>query len=236
MNILSLRNIHKTRRQNAGFALEIARLEVPRGEKIALVGPSGCGKSTALDMLATVLRPDSGESFHFAPAGHSVDILALWEAGKTSALAALRLQHVGYVLQTGGLLPFLSARANILLGCAGGEGASRLSPLAERLGILPLLDSLPGRLSVGERQRVAIARALIRRPALVLADEPTAALDPLNAASVLRLFTALAEETAATVIMVTHAPDAAAAAGFRLVRTTLHREGQTVLARMGDCP
>ena len=236
--ILTLCRIIKSRQQGAGFSLEIPRLTIERGERVALVGPSGCGKSTALDLLAGVLKPDAGETLTFAPANTQkpVDVLDLWRRGRRDALAKLRLHHVGYVLQTGGLLPFLSARDNILLSCTGREGEKeRLDVLAHTLGIEHLLASLPGRLSVGERQRVAIARALAHGPELVLADEPAAALDPCNAQTVLELFSALARDLGVTVVMVTHAPASAAQTGFRLVHTTVSRseDGQRVLARMG---
>ncbi|WP_297228298.1 ATP-binding cassette domain-containing protein [uncultured Desulfovibrio sp.] len=202
-----------------------------RGDRLALVGPSGCGKSTALDLLAGVLRPDGGERFLFAPrAGEAaLDMLEVWRRGGEAKLAAMRLHHLGYVLQVGGLLPFLSAGENILLPCrALGELAARresVRELCERLHIERLLGQMPSRLSVGERQRVAIARALAHDPSILLADEPTAALDPQHARLVLGLLAELAGERGTTVIMVTHAPEMAEEAGFRLVRVSTMREG-----------
>ncbi len=230
----SIRRLRKERRDGAGFTLELTRLDIGRGERVALVGPSGCGKSTALDTLAAVLRPDDAETFLFSPRpGTVVDVMAAWRAGQRDALAHLRLHHVGYVLQTGGLLPFLSARENIALA-RDALGLPRqdngVARLAERLGIARLLDTAPGRLSVGERQRVAIARALAAQPSVVLADEPTAALDPLNARSVLKLFSALAEDMGITVILVTHAPDEATTLGFRQIPVRLRRDGEQVRA------
>ncbi len=232
----SIRRLRKERRDGTGFALELTRLDIGRGERVALIGPSGCGKSTALDMLAAVLRPDAAETFLFSPRpGATMDVMAAWGAGRRDDLARLRLRHVGYVLQTGGLLPFLSARENIALARDAlglprrDEGVDRLT---EQLGIARLLDAAPGRLSVGERQRVAIARALAARPSVVLADEPTAALDPLNARTVLELFADLAEDMGITVILVTHAPDAAAALGFRQIPVHVRREGEHVRARV----
>lgn len=232
----SIRDLRRERRQGAGFTLEIARLDIGRGERVALVGPSGSGKSTALDILAGVLRPDNAATFLFRPGPEtSVDVMAAWNAGQRDALAALRLRHVGYVLQTGGLLPFLSAGENIALardalGLPRRDGG--VARLTERLGIARLLETAPGRLSVGERQRVAIARALASGPSVVLADEPTAALDPLNARTVMELFAALAEEMGITVVLVTHAPDRAAALGFRQVPVRLRRNGTLVHARV----
>ena len=252
--VFSLRNIGKTRPGDEGFRLRIEQLDVPRGSLLALVGPSGCGKSTALDMLACALSPDmtpegfalphkptgSGQgdlphpasaaaSFAFSPqAGASTDILAAWRSGGTDALALLRLHHLGYVLQTGGLLPFLSARENIVLRCKSlGTLAKRqeaITTIVDRLGIGHLLGHYPATLSVGERQRVAIASALAHGPSVVLADEPTAALDPGHAANVLRLFAELARQLAITVVMVTHNLEQARQAGFVLAPVRVEQD------------
>lgn len=222
--LYSLRNVEKVRPGNDGFRLVLEALDVARGDLLALVGPSGCGKSTALDLLAGILRPDSGDRFLFRPqAGGSLfNMLQLWRERRTDLLADLRLHHLGYVLQVGGLLPFLTARDNILLPCqALGDVASflpRIRDVVERLGIGRLLRQYPATLSVGERQRVAIARALANGPSILLADEPTAALDPRHARLVLHLMADLARQQGVTVIMVTHAQDMALEAGFRLVQ------------------
>ncbi|MDO5483736.1 MAG: ATP-binding cassette domain-containing protein, partial [Desulfovibrionaceae bacterium] len=154
--------------------------------------------------------------------GKTVDVLAAWQQGGIDALAELRLRHLGYVLQTGGLLPFLTVEENILLNCASlgllAAGRKRAQELSERLGIAHLRKQYPDTLSVGERQRVAIARALAHGPQVVLADEPTAALDPCHAANVLALFSEIARDMGLTMLMVSHAPDMALAAGFTLVR------------------
>ena len=231
--LFSLRRVIKRRPGSEAFRLELEALDVRRGDRLALVGPSGCGKSTALDLLAGVLRPDAGERFLFAPQAEApaLDMLELWRRGREDRLAAARLRHLGYVLQVGGLLPFLSAGENILLPCRtlGNLAAQRESvrELTERLHIERLLRQMPSTLSVGERQRVAIARALAHGPSILLADEPTAALDPQHARLVLALLAELAGERGTTVIMVTHAPDMAEEAGFRLVRvmTAQDREG-----------
>ena len=148
-------------------------------------------------------------------------MLALWRAGRLDALARLRGKHLGYVLQTGGLLPFLSARDNILLPCRClgimGRRLEAVWNMATALGIDRLLLQMPDSLSVGERQRVAIARALAHGPAIVLADEPTAALDPDQSRRVLGIFAGLARQQGTTVIMVSHDPQMAREAGFTLV-------------------
>jgi putative ABC transport system ATP-binding protein len=216
--MFSIRKLRKKRQDGADYTLDMDCLDVLRGERIAITGPSGCGKSTALDLLAGILRPDTAERFIFAPDDDvAVDMMDAWDTGQLDKLSLLRRRYLGYVLQTGGLLPFLSARENITVvrRAVGLPDDTRVDELAERLGIGRLLRVLPHKLSVGERQRVAIARALASHPALILADEPTAALDPVNAQSVMDLFADLAREMGCTVILVTHAPEMARRLGFR---------------------
>ena len=126
--VFSLRDLHIVRPGTGAFRLHVRSLDVRQGQLLALTGPSGCGKSTALDVLAGILRPDGGEGSRFLlhTADGETDMLALWRAGRLDALARLRGKHLGYVLQTGGLLPFLSARDNILLPCRclGNMGAA----------------------------------------------------------------------------------------------------------------
>lgn len=189
------------------FELQIPQLAVEPGQVVALVGESGCGKSTLLDLLALVLEPTAVESFLFYPpqADAAEDLAVLWAQGREDDLARLRRAHMGYVLQTGGLLPFLTVRQNILLpGQIAGEAVAGLGALASRLGIAECLDRPPSALSVGQRQRVAIARAIAHRPALVLADEPTAAVDRARARQVMSDLARLARETGTAVVVVTH--------------------------------
>ena len=217
--MFSIRRLRKKRQNGAGYTLDIDCLDVLRGERIAVTGPSGCGKSTALDLLAGILRPDAAERFIFAPDKDvAVDMMDAWNSGQFDKLSLLRRRYLGYVLQTGGLLPFLSARGNIMAvrRAVGLPDDNAVDELAERLGISRLLPVSPHKLSVGERQRVAIARALASGPALILADEPTAALDPVNARGVMDLFAELAREMGCTVILVTHAPEMAHQLGFRV--------------------
>ena len=199
MNLCELRNVALERKaRDYTYRLRIESLTIRAGEKIALIGPSGCGKSTAPE-----------------------DVAELWRRGGRERMARLRLRHIGYVLQTGGLLPFLSARDNMTTpGRAKGMDAKAvdagLKELAGRLGIGHLLSALPDKLSIGERQRVAIARALLPKPELVLADEPTAALDPVTAKNVMRLFTELAGECA--LVVVSHDHRLVEENGFRCLR------------------
>ena len=223
MNLCELRNVALERKaRDYTYRLRIESLAIRAGEKIALIGPSGCGKSTALDLLAMILPPSGAETFLFnAPGDTPEDVAELWRRGGRERMARLRLRHIGYVLQTGGLLPFLSARDNMTTpGRAKGMDAKAvdagLKELAGRLGIGHLLSALPDKLSIGERQRVAIARALLPKPELVLADEPTAALDPVTAKNVMRLFTELSGECA--LVVVSHDHRLVEENGFRCLR------------------
>lgn len=223
MNLCELQNVTLERKaRDYTYRLRIESLTIRAGEKIALIGPSGCGKSTALDLLAMILPPSGAETFLFnAPGDTPEDVAELWRRGGRERMARLRLRHIGYVLQTGGLLPFLSAGDNIATpGRAKGMDAkavdAALKELAGRLGIGHLLGTLPGKLSIGERQRAAIARALLPKPELVLADEPTAALDPVTAKNVMRLFTELAGECA--LVVVSHDHRLVEENGFRCLR------------------
>lgn len=202
--LLELENVI-IRRGNAadGFAMEIPRFVVQPGQAVAITGPSGSGKSTVLDALGLVLRPASAARFGFGP----VDVAAAWRAGDADRLAAVRAASVGYILQTGGLLPFLNVRDNIglspaLLGQA--RDGAHLAALVAALGLGPHLAKMPAQLSIGERQRAAIARALAHRPALLLADEPTASLDPVNADAVLGLLLDLVKSLGTALILVSH--------------------------------
>lgn len=168
-----------------------------------------------------ILRPTEAAAFRFQPRADeaAVDVHAAWQADASDRLSDLRSRHIGYVLQHGGLLPYLTVRRNIelprrLLGLPAGHVADRL---ADRLGISQQLDKLPAALSVGQRQRAAIARALAHDPPIVIADEPTAAIDPINAARITRLLARLADELDVTLIVASHAQDLMRDAGFTLL-------------------
>jgi putative ABC transport system ATP-binding protein len=238
--IFSLGNVSKYRAQGAGYSLAIRRLRIARGERIALTGVSGSGKSTALDILGMVLRPDEARDFLFAPTEKTFDIAAFWRKKSLDAMAGIRLRHIGYVLQTGGLLPYLTVAENLGLialmrGGNSNSAAARTASVAESLGIAHLLKSYPSTLSVGERQRVAIGRALAPQPDVVLADEPTAALDPIHAANVMSLFAAMVKEMKATLVMVSHDLPLVREAGLRIVEISVtSAEDGTVLATIDD--
>ena len=228
MNLCELRNVSLERKaRDYTYRLRIDSLTIRAGEKIALIGPSGCGKSTALDLLAMILPPSGAETFLFnAPGDTPEDVAELWRRRGRERMARLRLRHIGYVLQTGGLLPFLSAGDNIATPGRAKAVDAALKELAGRLGIGHLLGALPGKLSIGERQRAAIARALLPKPELVLADEPTAALDPVTAKNVMRLFTELAGECA--LVVVSHDHRLVEENGFRCLRLDVDGGGGSI--------
>ncbi|WP_188114812.1 ABC transporter ATP-binding protein [Methylococcus geothermalis] len=201
--MLELSGVERRRGEGErAFTLAVEGLSLRKGECLAVTGPSGSGKSTLLDLLGLVLRPDRADAFRFL----DQDVAALWRSGGDGGLAALRSRHLGYVLQTGGLLPFLNLRENVELSRRLlGLGPDALTgELLARLGLTHLKAEKPRALSVGERQRAAIARAFAHRPALVLADEPTAALDPPQALEVCRLMLELAAEFGIALVVVSH--------------------------------
>ncbi len=218
--VLSLRDVVCVLGERERFTLLVDAFDVLRGEAIALAGPSGSGKSTIMNLLALARRPARVGQFHFFQRhGQGYDIGALWDSGDDDGLTAIRAAHLGYVLQQGGLLPYLSVRQNIALGQSilGEVDRQRVEDVAGRLEIARLLDRPPAALSVGQRQRAAIARALVHRPDLVLADEPTASVHPSIAAEILGLLVEQCIEEATTVVVATHDPELAARKGFEIV-------------------
>jgi putative ABC transport system ATP-binding protein len=211
--------VHERGSGSGRFRLVIERLALAAGAQVALVGQSGCGKSTALDLMAFVLQPSAGDRFVLHVGGAGTDVMALWRSGARNRLTRLRAAGIGYVLQTGGLVPFLSVAENVLLTrrllgmpCPGPTPA-----LLAELGIGELGRRLPRQVSIGQRQRVAIARALAHRPALILADEPTASLDPATAETTMSLLAAAARRHEAALIVVTHDRDLAERHGLTVV-------------------
>jgi putative ABC transport system ATP-binding protein len=205
--LVELTGLVRLRERGASaFRLQVPSLRVHAGEFVALVGDSGSGKSTLLDMLALVLRPSEAGVFRIREGAQDTDVMALWRARREGALARIRRERLGYVLQTGGLLPFLSVRGNLELPLriTGRRDDGAVAGAARRMGIADHLDSRPDRLSGGERQRVAVLRALLHRPALVLADEPTAAVDKSRARAIVADFHAAARALGTAIVMVTH--------------------------------
>ena len=218
--------VKRRRSDDAEFRLVVPKLTISDGEKIALVGPSGCGKSTLLDILAMVLSPTKARVFRFSTKNaHTADIAAIWQQRQLNKLSRLRKRHVGYILQTGGLLPYITVRENIKLSrkLLGISEDGTLDELASELGIRSHFNRLPSELSVGERQRVAIARALVHRPSVVLADEPTASLDPVTAKKTMTLLVRLIEELGLTVVIASHDDDFLQTLGLQPLQQTFTR-------------
>jgi putative ABC transport system ATP-binding protein len=194
-------------------------LTVDRGEWVAIMGPSGCGKSTLLHLLGGLDTPDAG----------TVELGGRDLAGASGAdRARARRNEVGYVFQAYNLIPHLDVAANVelpqrLAGASRRDARSRREALLETLDLTATARQLPGTLSGGQQQRVAIARALANHPAVLLADEPTGALDSAAATTVLDLLRA-EHAGGQTIVMVTHADEVAAAAD-RVVRM---RDGRIV--------
>jgi putative ABC transport system ATP-binding protein len=225
--IFQLNSVTKTWSGEHGFELTVPDLTVRQGEQVALVGFSGCGKSTLLDLLAMILQPDSAAKFEFYTAAEKrLDVAKTWKRNNLDGLARTRMRNIGYVLQTGGLLPFLSVYDNIALSCygLGLEEQDAVQTAADKLGIGRHLKKYPAQLSVGERQRVSIARAMAHEPSVVIADEPTASLDPIHAEEIMEIFVRLTEEKGVTLILATHEWDRVEELGFRRVRFKLEKD------------
>ncbi len=182
-------------------ALDDVSFRVERGEFVAIHGASGSGKSTLLLTLGGMLRPTSG-----AVSIDGRDLYSLSAGARTR----FRASTIGFVFQLFHLVPYLDVRQNILAGVPrpDADARARVDRLIEELGLGPRAESLPSTLSAGERQRVALARALAKQPPLILADEPTGNLDPVNAGVVFRRL-ADYQRAGGTVLVVTHGNDAA---------------------------
>lgn len=206
--VLRITELSKVRTHGqARFELALADFQVGQGAFIAVVGDSGCGKSTLLDILAMVLKPTTCLQFTIQANGIAVDVAKLWNDDSERELAATRRANLGYVLQTGGLLPFLTVEENIRLPariCGIPLDTRRIKELAERIKIGGLLDRKPQHLSGGQRQRAAILRAIAHSPPIILADEPTAAVDKLTAQGIVDDMFRMTKDQHTSVVMVTH--------------------------------
>jgi ABC-type lipoprotein export system ATPase subunit len=199
--ILAITDLVKSFSQPGGGALtvlDIPSLEVAVGEQVALIGKSGGGKTTLLHLIAGLLVPDEG-SIRIA----KTEITRLSEQGRDR----FRAGSIGYVFQTFNLMPAFTALENVKLGMTFGSGrrdGSRAGDLLERVGLADRAHYRPAQLSVGQQQRVAIARALAGSPKILLADEPTANVDPVSAENVLELIRNTCREEQVAMLMVTH--------------------------------
>ncbi len=201
--LITVQDLSRTYRSEGAEhpAVRHVSFDVAQGEFLALMGPSGCGKSTLLNMLGGIDRPDTGSVM--------VDGIRIDTMSETQ-LALFRRRHVGIVFQFFNLIHNLDVTGNIelpalLAGMPAAKARGRTQELLKSLEIGDLAGKMPGQLSGGQRQRVAIARALVNKPTLLLADEPTGALDQESGSAVLRLFRTLHSQ-GQTIIMVTHDP------------------------------
>jgi putative ABC transport system ATP-binding protein len=200
--VMALRGIHKTSRlgQHVVSALQGVDLDVRAGEMLALVGPSGSGKSTLLNLCGLIDRPDAGTIELRGTAVHALD------EGRSTLL---RRDALGFVFQGFNLVPVMTAAENVelplfLAGVSTAERRRRVAEALAQVGLGGHAAHRPDALSGGQRQRVAIARALVKRPALVIADEPTASLDSHSADQVLELLRERCHAQGAAFVIATH--------------------------------
>jgi putative ABC transport system ATP-binding protein len=225
-DVIRLDGVARTYQADEPAALDGVSLTVAAGEVVAVMGPSGSGKSTLLNLIAGLDRPDAGT---VTVAGQRIDTLS------ETALARFRARHVGIIFQFFNLLDDLTVVDNVLLpaqlaGASRRQARARAGDLLDRMGLGRQYEAYPARLSGGQRQRVAIARALVNSPALLLADEPTGALDTASGQDIGRLLREL-NESGQTLVLVTHDPALAARYAARVVRLV---DGRVADGRVAD--
>lgn len=200
--ILSVQNVEKVfgNRESVTHALAGVSFEVSRGEFVSIMGPSGSGKTTLLNCVSTIDKPTSGSIFI-----NGKDITGM----SRRQLAAFRRDELGFIFQDSNLLNTLTGFENISLAltikhCSPSAIPERVDAMAMKLGVSECLKKYPHQMSGGQKQRVAAARAMVGDPSLILADEPTGALDSRNATIMLETLEMLSQEMMATILMVTH--------------------------------
>ena len=209
---------HYERRGRNVRAVDGISLDVAAGSSLAVTGPSGCGKSTLVALIGGLEHPSAGRVMIGA---HTMSSLS------DHRRAQLRRAEFGFVFQSDNLLPFLTAAENVRLQLAlhgSPDGGGRAVELLGAVGLASQANSLPDALSGGQRQRVAVARALVHAPPIVIADEPTGSLDPVNAAIVIDVLLAAARAGGTTLVIVTHDPCVAG----RMDRAIGLRDGRVV--------
>lgn len=204
--MLLIENVKKSYREPGGGRLEILdvpHFEAPAGEQVVIRGRSGCGKTTLLNAIAGLTTVDSGK---ISIAG--VDVTRLSEPGRDR----FRARRLGYVFQTFNLLPAFTALENVMLGMAftgQPRDRHRAVELLEKVGLGHRLHHKPHAMSVGEQQRTSVARALANKPVLLLADEPTANIDPAHQQQVVDLLRSVCRDENVAMLLVTHSPEVA---------------------------
>jgi putative ABC transport system ATP-binding protein len=212
-DVIRLDGVTKTYQSDGPPALADVSMDVAAGEVVAIMGPSGSGKSTLLNLIAGLDKPTGGT---VTVAGRRIDTLG------ESALARFRARHIGIIFQFFNLLDDLTVEDNVLLpaqlaGASRRQARARAGELLARMGIEEHRNAYPARMSGGQRQRVAIARALVNSPEVLLADEPTGALDSATGQEIGRLLREL-NQGGQTLVLVTHDPDLAERYAARTVR------------------
>lgn len=202
--IIAMSGISKTygAGDSAVTAIKEATLEIYSGETVALLGPSGSGKTTLITMIGCITEPTSGKLF-------LNNELVYDEQWRVKDTRKIRRENIGFIFQAHNLIPFLNVRENVTLvplmnGISDKEANARARELLEYLGVGEKENKMPSQLSGGQSQRVAIARSLANNPKIILADEPTAALDAQRALSVMQLLKKLSIEQDVAIVVVTH--------------------------------
>ncbi len=219
VRLIDLRKIYPMDGQDV-VAIDGVDFTLARGEFVAIMGPSGSGKSTLMHVIGLLTRPTSGQYFFD---GQDVSTLDADE------LADLRSRRLGFVFQSYNLLPRTTALENVELpmiyaGVADSQRRERALQALDIVGVPQMAEHISNQMSGGQQQRVAIARALVNDPSLILADEPTGALDTKSSAEIMQLFTRLNQEHGMTILLVTHEPDV----GRKAKRIVMFRDGKIV--------
>lgn len=203
-SVIRMENISKTygSGDSAVTAIKEASFEIYAGETVALLGPSGSGKTTLITMIGCITEPSGGKLY----LNEKLIYDAKWQIKDTRRL---RRENIGFIFQSHNLIPFLNVRENVTIvpqmnGVTLKEANKKAKELLEYLGVGEKLENMPSQLSGGQSQRVAIARSLSNNPKIILADEPTAALDAQRALSVMQLLKKLSIEQGVAIVVVTH--------------------------------
>jgi putative ABC transport system ATP-binding protein len=241
--ILTVEGLEVIRKEPATghkFCLKVEKFEAKAEQRICLVGRSGSGKTTFLEALGLLCRPTKLKRFELSPYSDEppISLTGPLLSGQVDFLSTIRARTMGFVLQEGGLLPYLTVleNAEIALQLSGKEinesRSQKISHFAREMGLVDIMDRLPGQLSGGQRQRAAVLRAIAPEPKILLADEPTASLDPDAAFNLMRLLVATAETAGVTTVVVSHNEALMSEFGFSIYRIQTNRtthEGEAAL-------